>query len=152
VAATSQSNDKPSKDVIQASRLPESRATSYHAMFANGMHLRIQTTEEDKITCDSALASTVWKRSTGSDSDARERLDKMEYVGWIEEILELNYRSHCVILLMCSWVSTKLDDANSKMRRDRYDFAMANMQSANSEPGPNTFAFPTQCKQVCSRS
>jgi hypothetical protein len=70
----------------------------------------------------------------------------MEYVGWLEEILELNYRTYCVLLY--SWVSAKVDDVNSKVHRDRYGFALANMESANSESGPHTFAFPTQCWQV----
>jgi hypothetical protein len=71
----------------------------------------------------------------------------MEYVGWIEETLELNYRMHCVIVLLCLWVFAKLEDSNSKVRKDRYGFVVANMQSANQEPSPNSFAFPTQCRQ-----
>jgi hypothetical protein len=77
-----------------------------------------------------------------------ETLDKMECVGWIEEILEFNYCTHYVIVLLCSWVPANLDDSNSKVRRDKYGFAMANMQSVNAEPGPNTFTFPTQCRQI----
>jgi hypothetical protein len=72
----------------------------------------------------------------------------MEYVGWIEEILELDHRSHYIIVLLCSWVPAKLDDINSKVRRDKYGFSMANLQAVNSDPGPNTFSFPTQCRQV----
>jgi hypothetical protein len=85
----------------------------------------------------------VWKRSRSTDAHPSGTLDKMEYVGWLEEILELNYRTYCVLLY--SWVSAKVDDVNSKVHRDRYGFALANMESANSESGPHTFAFPTQC-------
>jgi hypothetical protein len=148
VAIASNSRNRPSVDVIEASKLPEIRATAYRAMYVNGMHLRIRTAEEEKVTCDSAIASAVWKRSRSVGADDGGTLDKMEYVGWVEEILELNYRSHCVIVLLCSWVSAKLDDPNSKVLRDRYGFSLANLHSANSEPGPNTFAFPTQCRQV----
>jgi hypothetical protein len=148
VATACDSSSKPSEDVIQASKLPESRATAYRAMYANGMHLMIRTAEEDKVTCDSAIAAVVWKRVQGTNNDDGAPLDKMEYVGSVEEILELNYRTNCVIVLICSWVSAKLDDVNPKVRRDRYRFALANMQTANSEPGPNTFAFPTQCRHV----
>jgi hypothetical protein len=59
VAIVSESGDKPSEDIIEASKLPDIRTTGYHAMYANGMHLRIRTTEEEKITCDSAVASAV---------------------------------------------------------------------------------------------
>jgi hypothetical protein len=148
VSLASESADKPLADVMEASKLPESRATAYRAMYTKGMHLRIRTAEEEKITCDNAVVSAVWKRSRSTDSNAGGTLDKMEYVGWVEEILELNYRTHCVIVLLCSWVSANLHDANAKVQRDIYGFALANMHSANSEPGPNTFAFPTQCRQV----
>jgi hypothetical protein len=148
VAIAAESGDKPSEDIIEASKLPDRRATGYRTMYANGMHLRIRTAEEEKITCDSAVASAVWKRSRSTDTNAGGQLDKMEYVGWVEEILELNYRTHCVIVLLCSWVSANLEDANAKVLRDKYGFLLANMQFANSEPGPNAFAFPTQCRQV----
>jgi hypothetical protein len=120
VAAASQSSTKPSDNVVEASKLPELQATGYHAMCANGMHLRIRTAEDEKITCDSAMASAVWKQSRRSESKAGGTVDKMEYVRWIEEILEFNYRTHCVIVLLCSWVSAKLEDSNSKVRRDSF--------------------------------
>jgi hypothetical protein len=50
---------KLSQDVLQASKLPEIRATRYRAMYANGMHLRIRSAKEEKVTCDSAVASAV---------------------------------------------------------------------------------------------
>jgi hypothetical protein len=143
VAHATETSNKPSNDVIEASKLPDIRATSYRTMRANVMHLRIRTAEEEKITCDSAVVAAVWKRSRSTDAHPSGTLDKMEYVGWLEEILELNYRTYCVLLY--SWVSAKVDDVNSKVHRDRYGFALANMESANSESGPHTFAFPTQC-------
>jgi hypothetical protein len=42
VAAASNSGNRPSEDVIQASKFPEIRAIGYRAMYANGMHRRIQ--------------------------------------------------------------------------------------------------------------
>jgi hypothetical protein len=43
------------------SKLPEIRATGYRAMYTNGMHLRIRSAKEEKVTCDSTVASTIWK-------------------------------------------------------------------------------------------
>jgi hypothetical protein len=63
-------------------------------MYVNGMHLRIRMAEEEKVTCDSATAAVVWKRGRGADIYEGGIFDKMEYVGWVEEILELNYHSY----------------------------------------------------------
>ena len=70
-----------------------------------------------------------------------------EYVGWIEEILELNYRSHCCIVLLCSWIPGSLNIRNTKVERDRYGFVVGNF-SRPMPAGPKSFAFPTQCQQV----
>jgi hypothetical protein len=108
VDAAWNSSTRPSQDVLEASKLSEIRATGYRAMYVNGMHLRIRTAEEEKVTCDSAIAAAVRKRRRGTDNYEGGIFDKMEYVGWVEEILELNYRSHYIIVLICSWVSTNL--------------------------------------------
>jgi hypothetical protein len=71
----------------------------------------------------------------------------MEYVGWFEETLELDYRSHCCIVLFCSWIPTKLVASNTKMLQDKYGFAVGNFERTM-PPGPDSFAFPTQCQQV----
>jgi hypothetical protein len=94
VDAAWNSSTRPSHYVLEASKLPEIRATWYRAMYVNGMHLRIRMAEEEKVTCDSATAAVVWKRGRGADIYEGGIFDKMEYVGWVEEILELNYHSY----------------------------------------------------------
>lgn len=49
--------NEPSVDVIEAYKLPEIEGTSYRAMYAHGMHLRVQSVEEEKVTCDSGVAA-----------------------------------------------------------------------------------------------
>jgi hypothetical protein len=73
----------------------------------------------------------------------------MEYAGWIEEILELNYRSHCCIVLLCSWIPAKVVPGNTKILQDKYGFAVGNFVRTM-PPGLDSFAFSTQCKQVFS--
>jgi len=132
---------------MEASKLPEKVATAYRAMYAHGMHLRVQSAEEDKITCDSGIAASVFRYSKGTSSNDLGHWQSEEYVGWIQEILELDYRSHCCIVLVCSWVPAKLGASNANVVHDKYGFVVANF----SNPlvlGPNSFAFPTQCQQV----
>jgi hypothetical protein len=147
VSAVDESPFKPSADVLEASRLPEMLATGYRHMYAHGMHFRIKDAEEEKLICDSAIVASVSKRKTGRESLNAGEMETVEYVGWIHEIIELNYRSHCCIVLLCSWVPARMEASNSKVVRDRYGFAMVNLQSPMTL-GPNSFAFPTQCQQV----
>jgi hypothetical protein len=102
VARAAEGKDMPAKDVIEASRLPEKIATSYCTMYAHGMYLRIFIAKEEKVTCDSAVASVVFKRQRLPGTFQLGPIETKEYVGWIQEILELNYRLHYCIVLVCS--------------------------------------------------
>jgi hypothetical protein len=126
VARATDGDDKPSRDVIERSRLPEIVATAYHVMHAHGMHLRIYTAEEDKVTCGSAVASAVLRRGRSHEPFHQDFMETKQYVGWIQEILELNYRSYYCIVLVCSWIPVDLDETNTKVVKDKYGFALGN--------------------------
>jgi hypothetical protein len=147
VSAAADSENKPPTDVVEASHLPEIRATGYRHMYAHGMHFYIKDAEEEKITCDSAVAASISRRKSRREFLNSGEMEMMEYVGWIQEILELDYRSHCYIVLLYSWIPAKLEASNPKVVQDRYGYALANLQSPMTL-GQNSFAFPTQCQQV----
>ena len=147
VEKANNSVEKPILDVYQSSKLPEPIATGYRAMYAHRMHLRIRGAEEEKITCDSGVAAVVWERRRSRNVEVGDKLLTAEYVGWVEEIIELNYRSHCCIVLLCSWIPGSQDIMNAKVERDRYGFVVGNF-SRPMHVGPKSFTFPTQCQQV----
>ena len=88
--------------MYEASRLPGKVAIGYRAMYIHSMHVRIREVEEDKVTCNSGVAVAVWERRRSREGNSRDELDTAKYVGWVEEILELNYYSHCCVVLVCS--------------------------------------------------
>jgi hypothetical protein len=137
----------PTLDVIEASKLPYTVATRYRAMYVHGMHLRMRPAKLSKTTCDSRVACAVWRRSRSSEAREAGQVEGMEYVDWIEEILKLDYRSHCCIVLFCSWIPAKLVASNTKMVQDKYGFAVGDFKRTMS-PGPDSFAFPMQFWQV----
>ena len=137
---------RPTKDIFEASRVPKSMATGYRAMYAKGMHIRVHDAEDDKLTSDSGVAASVWRRQREPEL-GRTFLSGKWYVGWVEEIIELNYRSHCVAVLACSWIPADLERSNRKVMKDEYGFGMGNFQR-RLPLGKESFAFPMQCKQV----
>jgi hypothetical protein len=147
VGKAMESVDKPSRDVEEASRLPEIVATGYRAMYAHGIHFKIRQAEEEKVTSDSGVVAAIWERRRSREFNSGNELDTAEYVGWVEEILELNYRSHCCIVLVCSWIPYILESRNAKVERNRYGFTLGNFHTTK-PIGPNSFAFPIQCQQV----
>ena len=147
VEKANNSDEKPSVDVYQSSRLPETMGTGYRAMYVHGMHLRIRGAEEDKVTCNSGVAAAVWERRRSRNVDCEDDLFTSEYVGWVEEIIELDYRNHCCVVFLCSWIPGSQLIPNAKVERDRYKFLVGNFNRPM-HVGPKSFAFPTQCQQV----
>ena len=99
-----QTDDKLTNDVFQGSRLPKKMATGYRVMYTHGMHLRIREVEQDKVTCNSGIATAISERKRSQDSQVVDEIDTAKYVGWVVEILKLNYRSHCCLVLVCSFI------------------------------------------------
>jgi hypothetical protein len=144
VATAANSTEKPIYDEFKESKLPEHVATSYRAMCAHGMHLRIKSAEDDKVTCDNGVAAAILRRNRGRRVSRPWELESREFVGWIEEILELDYRSHSCIVLVCSWIPPSMGGPNAKVVRDDYGFTLGNFNQTM-PLGPDSFTFPTQC-------
>ena len=104
VGKAMQTDDKLTNDVFQGSRLPKKMATGYRVMYTHGMHLRIREVEQDKVTCNSGIATAISERKRSQDSQVVDEIDTAKYVGWVVEILKLNYRSHCCLVLVCSFI------------------------------------------------
>jgi hypothetical protein len=49
-------------------------------------------------------------------NDQRPILAKLEYVGWVEEILELNYGVFNIVVLLCNRVKTNYTRNNATMK------------------------------------
>jgi hypothetical protein len=66
----------------------------------------------------------------------------IEYVGWIEKILELDYGRFQTIVLLYNWVIANYESFTTIMKCDEYRFMLMNFERLIpllTEP----FAFPT---------
>ncbi len=70
-----------------------------------------------------ATFTTIYKLS-GQDSSPI-KVD-LEYVGQVEEILELDYGTPCVIVLFCNWVKANYKGTRTTMKQDEYGFTLVN--------------------------
>ena len=48
----------------------------------------------------------------------------LEYVGWMEEILAVNYDRYELVVLYFNWVMTNMVGNNPTMNRDDYGFSL----------------------------
>ena len=122
------------------SRPPSFNATAYRSMKAYGMHFRCRSVEASNTTMDSGVHAS-FTDDGGAETE--------EYVGHVEEILELDYRRTCVVVLVCSWVKGRTGGAAPTMKRDEHGFLSVNFADQYIAPlGPQSFAFPIHVQQV----
>ena len=135
-------------DVLQYAQPPERYAIAHKKMYAFGMHFRVRGAEGGLVTRDSCVVASFirqipWGLRNGQPIETTE-----EYVGYIEEILELDYRNHCTTVLVCDWVRPSQDARHPNITRDQYGFTVANFNRMDGKVHSNSFAFPLHCQQV----
>ena len=135
-------------DIIQYFQPPERYATSHRLMHAFGMHLRVRSSEGGLVTRDSCVVATFTEQLRWGICNGRPIERTEEHVGYIEEILELDYRNHCTTVLVCDWVKASRDSRHLNIERDKYGFTVANFNHMDGRVHANSFAFPLHCQQV----
>ena len=117
-------------------------------MHAFGMHLRVRSFEDGLVTCNLCVVATFTEQLHWGIHNGRPIERTEEYVGYIEEILELDYQNHCTTVLVCDWVKTSKDARYPNIKRDKYGFTVANINNMEGKVHANSFAFPLHCQQV----
>jgi hypothetical protein len=70
-------------------------------MYACGNHIRVKNVKTKLVTMDLKIAATFTTMCKSSGQDSSSIKVDLEYVGWVEEILKLDYGT-CVIVLVCN--------------------------------------------------
>lgn len=134
--------------VVDTARGPLNVAAAYKSMYAFGNHYRVLSSERPLRTCDSGVAATFKQVCRNGRRDNNQVNADVEYVGHIEEILELNYRRHCLVVLVCDFVRANYAGGNGTIKRDRWGFTLANYDRRYATICRDSFAFPKHCEQV----
>ena len=135
--------------LLASSKLPDLNAMSYKSIKAYGMHLHCKSIEEHISAFDSGVVVAFNCVYRVGANDLSSLLRKEEYLGWIEENLELNYRNHCMVILACKWVKARMTSPNTTVVCDKYGFTSANI-SKRTVVGLwlECFAFPKHVQQL----
>lgn len=148
VSRQRQAGEDVDVDVQQYAQPPERYAISHRKMYAFGMHFRVRSAEGGRVTRDSCVVASFTRQVPWGLRNGRPMETTEDYVGYIEEILELDYRNHCTTVLVCDWVRPSQDPRHPNIERDQYGFTMANFNRMDGTVHSNSFAFPLHCQQV----
>ncbi|KAG0584842.1 hypothetical protein KC19_3G238500 [Ceratodon purpureus] len=128
-------------------KFPRRRAKKYRSLYAYGYHLRVRSAEADLKTCNSGIAATFIRRCRYGLRDRNPVLAALEYVGYLDEIIDLDYGEFHQTVLVGSWVKANYRGPQATVRRDKWGLTVANFNRMI-EYGIDSFAFPNQVEQV----
>ena len=115
---------------VQALLMPPSRNTkSYKSMYAYGNHIQVRSVESNMNTCDSGVAATFLQVCRASNSSRNVRTLNLEYIGWVEELIGVDYGEFELIILYCTWVRANLRGVGATMKCDDYSFTLIKFDS-----------------------
>jgi hypothetical protein len=78
-------------------------------MYAFGNHIRVHSAKETLPMVNSSVATTFFQHCHSSVCDINLKATNLEYVGWGEEILAVDYDRYEMVALYCNWVVTNMD-------------------------------------------
>ena len=108
---------------IQALLMPPLRyAKSYKSMYAYGNHIRVRNVESNMHMCDSGVVATFLQACHASNNSQNVRTTNLEYIGWVEKIIGVDYGEFELIVLYCTCVRANLRGAGATMKHDDYGF------------------------------
>ena len=79
---------------------------SFHAMWAYGQHFRIENNDDKRVIFDYGVMANFDQGSHASLRDTNLIQGTLKYVGKIQEIIQLDYRSLQCVILKCKWFET----------------------------------------------
>ena len=136
-----------SEDILALLLPPRREAKGYKAMYAYGNHIRVRSAEVDMSTCDSGVAATFLQSCRSSSSDRNMRTANLEYVGWVDEIISVDYGKFEVVVLYCTWAQANKRGARATMKCDEYGFTLFKFDRLIPYSA-DSFAFPLHVQQV----
>ena len=134
-------------EIIDICMPPTLMAMSYRSIYAYENHFWVRSAEMNLSTRDYGVAATFDQGCQSGPNDRNRIRAAMEYIGWIEEILELDYGRFQVLVLLCNWVQAISNGPGATMQRDDYGFPLVNFNRLIPIYA-QSFVFPVQVEQV----
>ena len=75
------------------------------------------------------------------------RTTNLKYIGWVEEIIGVDYKKFELIVLYCKWMQANIWGARATIKHDEYDFTMIKFDHLIPYSS-YSFAFPLHMQQV----
>ncbi len=93
-------------------------ARSYQGVYIFGIHFKVANIEKHLTRNDNGVVVVFEQECILGPNDENPFFAKLEYVGWVEVILELNYGVLKMVVLFCNWVKPNYTGNNVIIKRN----------------------------------
>ncbi len=131
--------DKIDQDTTHMSMPPTLEARSYCSIYVFGNHNCVVNVDEHLTSYYGII--TTFEQVISRPNDQKLIVANLQYLGWVEKFLELNYGILNIVMLLCNWVKKNCNENNVTIKWDEYDFTFVNFRSLIP-------IFPLHIKQV----
>jgi hypothetical protein len=126
---------------------PTLKATTYRTMYAFKNHIHVCSAEKHLTTNDNCVVDIFEQECISRPNDLKPIFVNLEYVRWVDKILELNSNVLNIVVLFNNWVKIIYVGSSVTIERDEYNYTFVNFNSLI--PISNTsFVFPIHIEQV----
>ena len=103
-------------------------------MWCNGRKYRIKKLDETKKTCDFGISVVFEVTNVSSRSDRHPELSENRYYGYLEDIINYDFKSFKIILFVVKWYKLRLNrfDPDRTVIEHANGFTMVNTRSLES--------------------
>ena len=77
-------------------------------------------------TVDSGVAATFFQNYRSSVHAKNLKAENLAYVGWVEELIAVDYSQYELVVLYYNWVMANIVGHNATMKQNYYGFSLVN--------------------------
>ena len=116
-------------------------------MVCNGCRYRIKKLDETKKKSDCGISAIFEVTNVSFRSDRHPELSKNRHYGYLEDILQCDFKSFKVVMFVVKWCRLRLNQHDlDRTIIEQYDNGFTMVNTTLFEPGTDPYVLPCQCE------
>ena len=117
-------------------------------MVCNGCIYHIKKLDETNKKTDYGISAVFEVTNVSSRSDRHPELSENWYYGYLEDILQCDFKSFKVFLFVVKWYRLRLNQRDPDRTIIEHDNGFTMVNTRFFEPGMEPYVLPSQCEHV----
>ena len=120
----------------------------HNVMVCSGCRYQIKKLDETKKTSDFGIYAVFEVTNVSYRSDRHPKLSKNRYYGYLQDILQCDFKSFKVVLFVFKWYRLRLNQRDPDRTIIEHDNGFTMVNTRLFKPGTDPYVLPSRCEQV----